>query len=66
MLYNTTGKTFAIEPSRILRLPKKAELILNTTGGISHNTYTIKTDNNKYFFKKLKKNYRCTTRLKEL
>ena len=45
---------YAIEPSYIIELTSKHRFYVDRNGGISHNTFVLEKDNNKFFFKECK------------
>lgn len=48
------SNSYAIEPSYVIELTSKHKFYVNRNGGISHNTFVIEKDNNKFFFKECK------------
>lgn len=48
------SNSYAIEPSYVIELTAKHKFYVNRNGGISHNTFIMEKDNNKFFFKECK------------
>ncbi len=46
---------YAVEPSSSLELTPNHKFYVNRNGGISHNTFVLEKDDNKFFFKECKK-----------